>query len=55
VQIALLARRYYHGAIDGTVGPMLRKALRQFQKSKGLEESGTITPGTLDALLVSSE
>lgn len=55
VQLALLARGIYAGAIDGTVGPSLRSALRRFQKDLGLEATGTITPQTLDALMVSSQ
>lgn len=55
VQIALLAQDLYFGAIDGVVGPALRGALRKFQKARGLEVTGTITPATLDALMVSSE
>lgn len=55
VQIALLARNLYRGAIDGIVGPHVRNALRKFQKSKGLNVTGTITPETLDALMVNSD
>lgn len=55
VQIALLAQDFYSGPIDGTVGAMLRSALRKFQSARGLEVTGTITPATLDALMVSSE
>lgn len=54
VQIALMARDLYSGAIDGVVGPRLRKALRAFQGAHGLDVTGTITPATLDALMVSS-
>lgn len=55
VQIALMAQDLYSGAIDGIVGPSLRGALRKFQKDHGLDATGTITPATLDALMVSSE
>jgi His-Xaa-Ser repeat protein HxsA len=55
VQIALLARDLYSGAIDGVVGPTLRSGLRKFQKAKALDVTGTITPATLDALMVSSQ
>jgi peptidoglycan hydrolase-like protein with peptidoglycan-binding domain len=55
VQIALLAQDCYSGPINGTVGAGLRSALRKFQKARGLEITGTITPSTLDALMVSSE
>lgn len=55
VQIALLAQDLYHGPINGVVGPALRTALRGFQTKRGLEATGTITPATLDALMVSSQ
>ena len=55
VQIALLAQDFYSGIIDGLVGPSLRSALRKFQQSRGLDVTGTITPPTLDALMVSSQ
>ncbi|WP_133032488.1 peptidoglycan-binding protein [Sphingomonas sp. PP-CE-1G-424] len=54
VQIALMAQDLYSGAVDGVVGPALRSALRKFQKARGLDVTGTITPPTLDALMVSS-
>lgn len=55
VQLALLAQDLYAGAVDGVVGPALRSALRKFQKARGLDVTGTITPPTLDALMVSSQ
>lgn len=55
VQIALLAQDIYTGPINGTVSASLRSALRKFQKARGLDVTGTITPATLDALMVSSE
>jgi His-Xaa-Ser repeat protein HxsA len=55
VQIALLAQGFYEGPINGAVGPATRAALRQFQRSRNIDETGTITPPTLDALRVSSE
>jgi len=55
VQIALLAQGLYSGPIDGIVGPALRSALRKLQKARGIEVTGTITPPTLDALMVSSQ
>jgi peptidoglycan hydrolase-like protein with peptidoglycan-binding domain len=54
VQIALTARQLYHGALDGVVGPKLRAALRTFQGQRSLTVTGTITPETLDALMVAS-
>lgn len=55
VQIALLAQDFYKGPINGVVTPALRSALRKFQTGRGLEATGTITPSTLDALMVSSQ
>jgi len=55
VQLALLAQGYYEGGIDGVVGPAMRAGLRRFQGSRGLSITGTITPQTLDALMISSE
>jgi His-Xaa-Ser repeat protein HxsA len=55
VQIALMAQGFFHGPITGNVGPVTRAALRQFQQARGLGVTGTITPQTLDALMISSE
>jgi len=54
VQIALLAHGVFNGAIDGDVGPATRKALRTYQGKRGLKQTGTITPETLDSLKVPS-
>jgi His-Xaa-Ser repeat protein HxsA len=54
-QIALLAQGVYHGSINGVVGPTTRAAIRKFQTDRGLSVTGTLTPQTLDALMVSSE
>jgi His-Xaa-Ser repeat protein HxsA len=55
VQIALLARDLYVGAIDGEVGPALRSAIRQFQTAQNMSVTGTITPEVLDGLRVSTD
>jgi len=55
VQIALMARGFFNATITGTVGPATRAALRAFQTSAGLAVTGTITPQTLDALMIASE
>jgi hypothetical protein len=55
VQLALLAQGFYEGHVDGIVGPAMRSALRRFQESRSLTVTGTITPQTLDALMISSE
>jgi peptidoglycan hydrolase-like protein with peptidoglycan-binding domain len=50
-----MAQGHYQGAVDGVVGPAMRAGLREFQQSRGLAVTGTITPQTLDALMISSE
>jgi His-Xaa-Ser repeat protein HxsA len=54
-QIALLAQGAYQGPINGVVGPTTRAAIRKFQTSRSLSVTGTLTPQTLDALMVSSD
>jgi len=54
-QIALLAQGVYQGPINGVVGPTTRAAVRKFQTSRSLSVTGTLTPETLDALMVSSD
>jgi His-Xaa-Ser repeat protein HxsA len=55
VQIALMAQGLFQGPITGSVGPVTRAALRRFQQARGLAVTGTITPQTLDALMIASE
>ena len=50
VQAALAREGYYHGAIDGSVGPMTRNALRRYQRSHGLDATGRIDRSVLEAL-----
>jgi len=50
VQSALQQQGFYEGAIDGTYGPMTRRALLNFQRQNGLPESGQIDQDTLGAL-----
>jgi hypothetical protein len=47
VQSELAQRGYYHGAIDGIIGPQSRDALRAFQYDAGLPETGRIDAATL--------
>lgn len=42
VQIALSRRGYYHGPVDGDIGPGTRRAIRAYQYDRGLYVSGTI-------------
>jgi hypothetical protein len=50
VQSALARAGYYDGAIDGTLGPATRKALRRFQRDRGLDATGTINRAVIEAL-----
>jgi Putative peptidoglycan binding domain len=50
VQAALARAGYYHGAIDGSVGPETRNALRRFQRARGLEATGQIDGAVIQAL-----
>ncbi len=50
VQAALARGGYYHGAIDGSVGPATRNALRHYQRDRGLEATGQIDRPVIDAL-----
>ena len=50
VQAALAREGFYHGAIDGSVGPATRNALRRYQRSHGLDATGRIDRPVLEAL-----
>ena len=41
---------YYHGKIDGVLGPETHHALVRYQSDKGLEPSGNLTDETLRSL-----
>jgi hypothetical protein len=50
VQWALSLRGYYHGPIDGVIGPDGSRAIRAFQETQGLPATGRIDPNVLSAL-----
>lgn len=50
VQSALARAGYYHGEIDGSVGPATRNALRRFQRDRGLDATGQIDQSVIQAL-----
>lgn len=50
VQSALAREGYYRGAIDGSVGPATRNAIRRYQSNHGLEVNGQIDRPVLEAL-----
>jgi hypothetical protein len=50
VQIELAKRGYYHGPVDGDIGPGSRAAIRAYQVDRGLRVTGRIDGGLLRAL-----
>lgn len=50
VQSALADRGYYHGVIDGIIGPQSRQAIEAFQADQGLPVTGQIDGKLLAAL-----
>jgi hypothetical protein len=50
VQWALSRQGYYHGPIDGVIGPDAIGAIRAFQQAQGLSATGRINPDVLRAL-----
>ncbi len=51
VQRQLARRGYYHGAIDGDIGPGSRAAIRNYQADRGLPVTGRIDRALIDKLL----
>jgi peptidoglycan hydrolase-like protein with peptidoglycan-binding domain len=49
-QAELRYRGLYKGSLDGVAGPQTRRALAQFQKDKGLSQTATLNPQTMEAL-----
>jgi murein DD-endopeptidase MepM/ murein hydrolase activator NlpD len=50
LQVALRGVGLYGGTIDGHAGPLTRRAVRSFQRRKGLAVDGVAGPGTRRAL-----
>jgi hypothetical protein len=50
VQSELARRGYYHGAIDGAIGPMSSRAIARYQSDRGLPVTGSITSSLLRSL-----
>ena len=50
IQFALKKAGFYKGAIDGKIGSQTRRAIREFQKSKGLKPDGIIGQKTWEEL-----
>jgi hypothetical protein len=52
VQRALAREGYYDGAVDGVFGAGTRRALRKYQRDRGLEVTGGITQSVIESLRV---
>jgi hypothetical protein len=50
VQSALARKGFYHGAIDGIIGPQSRDAIRSYQAARGLPVTGQIDRSLLRSL-----
>jgi hypothetical protein len=50
VQRALAREGYYDGPIDGRLGNATRKALRNYQRDRGLDVTGTVNRAVIEAL-----
>lgn len=50
IQAALKKANFYKGEIDGKIGPQTKKAIKAFQKSKGLNPDGVVGPRTWEEL-----
>jgi hypothetical protein len=50
VQSALQQQGYYHGEVDGLIGPLTREAVANYQRDHGLYTTSTIDRPTLESL-----
>jgi hypothetical protein len=50
VQTALQEQGYYHGEVDGLIGPLTREAVANYQRDHGLYETAAIDQPTLESL-----
>jgi hypothetical protein len=50
VQAALARKGYYRGAIDGSLGPATRSAVKQYQLNHGLAVTGRVDRSVIEAL-----
>ncbi|MFC1577350.1 peptidoglycan-binding protein [Candidatus Omnitrophota bacterium] len=50
IQRALKKADFYRGAVDGMIGPGTRKAIEDFQRSRGLVADGKVGPKTWSKL-----
>lgn len=54
VQTILQEQGYYHGEVDGLVGPLTQEALAAYQSNAGLEQTAAIDQPTLESLGIGS-
>jgi Putative peptidoglycan binding domain len=50
VQATLQRQGYYHGEVDGLIGPLTREAIASYQRDHGLYETASIDEPTLQSL-----
>ncbi len=50
IQQALHKAGYYHGAVDGKIGPKTKQAIKQFQREHGLVADGKVGRATWGVL-----
>jgi peptidoglycan hydrolase-like protein with peptidoglycan-binding domain len=50
IQSALKEANFYKGGIDGKIGSQTKRAIKAFQKSKGLNPDGVVGPKTWEEL-----
>jgi len=50
VQVTLQQQGYYHGEVDGLIGPLTRGAIADYQRDHGLYTTSTIDQPTLQSL-----
>ena len=50
VQRRLARRGYYHGPVDGVIGPRTRSAIAGFQDDNGMQANGVMTREVISAL-----
>jgi peptidoglycan hydrolase-like protein with peptidoglycan-binding domain len=49
-QLELRNKGFYHGSLDGVVGPETKRAIDQFQRNNGLSRTAVLDAQTFDAL-----
>jgi hypothetical protein len=50
VQTSLQEQGFYHGDVDGLLGPLTRAALADYQQAQGLEMTAALDQPTLESL-----